>query len=98
MTGKSPKESAVETALQQRVAAAGGVCEKLTSLSGRGFPDRMVILPGGKIFLVELKRPRGGRLSPHQRQRIKQLLTLGVVVQVLCTAEEVDAFMSLAAE
>jgi hypothetical protein len=98
MTGKGPKENAVETALRRRVEACGGVCEKLTSLSRRGFPDRMVILPGGKIFLVELKRPRGGRLSPHQRQRIEKLLTLGVVVQVLCTLDAVDVFIKRAAE
>jgi hypothetical protein len=98
MARKTLKESAVESALRQRVETRGGVCEKLTSLSRRGFPDRMVILPGGKIYLVELKRPRGGRLSPHQRQRLQRLAILGVVVHVLCSVEAVDAFIKQAAE
>jgi hypothetical protein len=72
------KESEIERELIAAVHGRGGVCEKIMCVGKRGFFDRLIILPGGRIIFAEIKRPRGGRISPHQRQYYDKLRTLGV--------------------
>lgn len=90
----SPLESAVEIRLVAGIRARGGFSEKVRAPGRRGFFDRLVVMPGGRVVFVELKRPRGGRLSPHQTERIRTYQKLGCEVFVLRSAEEVDAFLS----
>ncbi|MBR5879532.1 MAG: VRR-NUC domain-containing protein [Akkermansia sp.] len=40
-------------------------------------PDRLVLLPGGRIYFVEMKRPKDGRLSPRQEWWGEKLTALG---------------------
>jgi len=84
------KEAAIEAALYRRVEQLGGICVKMTVLGRRGFVDRLVIMPGGRIIFVELKRPSGGRLSMHQIQWHKQLTALGVAVAVVRNVEDIE--------
>ena len=51
------KEYAVEKHLVQKTQERGGMCIKFTSPGMTGVPDRIVILPGGKIGFAELKAP-----------------------------------------
>lgn len=55
----------VEAFLVKRVQLLGGQSIKLAPMQA-GIPDRLVMLPGGKIFLVEVKAV-GGTLEPIQR-------------------------------
>ena len=52
-----------------------------------GFPDRLVILPGGKMLFIEFKSPTG-TLRPAQRAIISTLQRLGVPVYVCSTTRE----------
>ena len=70
------KESTLEKALVVAVKKAGGLCIKLPASSYRGIPDRLVLLPGSRIFFVELKA-EDGRLSIHQSRFQNILQTLG---------------------
>lgn len=80
----------VEAYLVKRVEAAGGVAVKM-NLRGRvGWPDRLVVLPGGRTIYAELKRPRGGRVSATQAQVHKQLRGLGHTVWLLKNRDEID--------
>ena len=56
----SVSESTIETTLRKAVERAGGKCFKLPAIIYRGIPDRMVLLPGGRLYFVELKKD-GGR-------------------------------------
>ena len=47
-----------------------------------GVPDRIVLLPGGRIAFVELKAP-GKNLRPLQLKRKRQLERLGFSVYVV---------------
>lgn len=96
------KENLIEIELMVRVEALGGVCEKTKVISRRGFFDRLVILPPRKlpgfpprIVFVELKRPRGGRLSPHQKARIAFYEKLGVEVAVVKNSEDIDRLLKV---
>ena len=85
---KDALERTIEAALVKRVTALGGVTIKIMLI--RGFPDRLVFLRGGRVVAVETKRPQGGRLSPHQKQWIDRLRSLGIETAVIHTIEEID--------
>lgn len=70
------KESTIERAFARRVKKAGGLCWKFTSPGTQGVPDRVVILPQGRVFFVELKS-ENGRLSAIQETRLKELSERG---------------------
>lgn len=71
------REAVIERHLMQRVRAAGGVAYKFVSPSHRGVSDRVVCLPNGQTWFIELKSSVG-TLSPLQlvfaaeMQRLKQ--------------------------
>jgi hypothetical protein len=82
-------EKDVEDYLVEMVEAVGGSCEKVTSLSGRGFFDRLVLLPGGIVAFVEVKRPKGAVISMHQKARAERYIRLGATVAVVKNHSEV---------
>ena len=85
-------EAEVEAALVSQVRAAGGVCWKFTSPGTQGVPDRVVILPGGRIGFVELKRT-GALPRPIQVRRIAQLAALGVPVFVCDHTDQIEGVL-----
>ena len=91
MTGtKNQLENEVEGHLRRRVEKAGGVCVKFLPDFARGFPDRIVLLPGGVLVWVETKRPQGGVLSPVQKVQHVLLRRLGQRVEVVWTKDQAD--------
>ena len=87
------RESAIEAELVRRVEAAGGRCEKVQVIGRRGFFDRLVVLPGGRVIFVELKRPRGGRWALHQQLYASAYLALGVEVALVKNQEDIDRLL-----
>ncbi len=51
------RESLIEKHLVAEVKKAGGVAFKFVSPGRRSVPDRIVLLPGGRIVFVECKSP-----------------------------------------
>lgn len=86
-------ERDVESKLERVVRESGGLCLKLDSSSKKGIQDRLVLLPGAKVFFVETKRPDGGRLSVLQKVRRVQIRRMGFPARVIRTGAEVDAFI-----
>ena len=76
------REKAVEAKLTRAVKAEGGMCPKLVSPGTDGMPDRMVLLPKGRIGFVEVKAP-GKKPRPLQQRRHEQVKDLGFSVSVL---------------
>lgn len=83
-------EHQVEAYLVERITALGGVCEKVTSPGGRGYFDRVAVLPGGRVLFIEVKRPKGGAVSFHQRLRHQRYAMLGATVVVIKSLPGVD--------
>jgi hypothetical protein len=86
-------EKDVESYLVDQVEALGGLCPKLISPGGRGFFDRLALLPGGRLTFVEVKRPRGGRVSGHQRELHAAFQALGANVAIVKTKGDVDRLL-----
>lgn len=70
-------EKDIERKLRLIVNAHGGLCLKWVCPGWSGVPDRIVLLPGGRVIFVETKRPKGGRLSELQVWWGKKLKSLG---------------------
>lgn len=86
------REKSMEAKLVDAVKAAGGVCWKFTSPGTSGVPDRIVLLPSGRIAFVEVKAS-GEKLRPLQRLRIRTLRRLGFKAFVLDTPEQVGGII-----
>lgn len=76
------RESFVEKKLRLSTESFRGVAIKFTSPGLNGVPDRIVILPKGKICFVELKAPRR-KPSKMQRYVLRKLYRLGARVAVV---------------
>ena len=92
-TRQTISEKQVENYLVDRVRAAGGVAEKTASPGRRGYFDRVVALPGGRVIFVEVKKPRGWHMPLHQRARHKLYRDLGCEVAVVKTIADVDSLI-----
>jgi hypothetical protein len=64
----------------------------MQSIGRRGFPDRIVILPG-RIIFAELKRPSGGRLSPHQRWYAQKFIAMGHEIVLIRDSADIDRLL-----
>ena len=76
------REQEIEWHLVKAIKSKGGLCLKLSSPSMIGLPDRLCLLPDGKVGFVELKAP-GRKPRPLQLKRYEQLRHLGFPVFVL---------------
>lgn len=85
-------ESEIENKMRQKLKAHGGIFFKFVSPSVSGVPDRICILPHGRIIFVELKR-EGGVVSPRQKYIHKKLRHLGVDVRVVIGMEQAMEFV-----
>lgn len=83
-------ERTIEQALVQRAKQVGALALKWTSPGTTGVPDRIVWLPGGRVFCVELKAP-GQKPTPLQAATHRQLQALGHDVYVVDSKEGVYA-------
>lgn len=70
------------------VKAEGGICPKLVSPGFDGMPDRLALLPGGRMGFVEVKAP-GRKPRPIQELRHRQLMRLGFKVYVLDSTDNI---------
>ena len=66
----------------------GGLCLKWVCPGWRGVPDRILLFPGGRVYFVELKRPKGGKVDPLQTWWKRRLEKLGFKVWHVYSADE----------
>ena len=85
-------ERQVEAYLVKRVKELGGMAYKFTSPAHRGVADRIVCLPNGQTWFVELKT-KGGRLSELQKLHAADLVALNQNYACLWTTEQVDQWL-----
>lgn len=86
------KEVDVQDTLRKRVLSLNGLFVKIMAASLIGFPDALCLFPGGRLVLVELKRPKGGVVSGGQSTLSRVLLAMGFDVRLITTMEDAHAF------
>lgn len=72
-------ESQIEAYLRDEVKKIGGRAYKFVSPGNRGVPDRLVCLPGGRVFFVETK-DAGKKSTSLQKGQQRILRAMGFKV------------------
>lgn len=85
-------EKDVEAYLRGKVKEKGGLALKWVSPGYDGVPDRMVLLPGGRLIFAELK-DAGKKPRKKQRLRHAALRALGFKVFVPDSRDSVDQML-----
>ena len=84
-------ERQIEKYLIDQIEKLGGKCLKFLGTI-TGVPDRIILLPDGSVWFVEVKRP-DGKLSPRQEVVIKEFIKLKQNVIVLKSKEDICNFI-----
>lgn len=87
-------EKLLERKLREAVKLAGGIALKFHCLSFTGMPDRMVLLPGARIYFVELK-DKGKDVKDRQALVHNTLRKLGFEVWVINSELKLQEFIAL---
>ena len=85
-------EKDIEKALRVKIKALGGHALKFSSCIESGYPDRIVLLPGGVLSFVELKS-EGEKPRKLQTIRHAELRDLGFHVEVIDTIDGLNRFI-----
>jgi len=75
-------EKTIENYFKEQLEKHGALVIKLNIYNFNGFPDRMVLLPGERVFFAELKRP-GEKPRKLQGAVHRMLRKLGFRVYVI---------------
>lgn len=85
-------EKDIEKYLVTKAKAYGGYALKWVCPSWNGVPDRIVILPGGRIGFIETKSP-GKTLKPQQERWRERLQRLGFLAYKADSKDDIDEFL-----
>lgn len=86
------REKETEAKLVKAVRKLGGLAPKFVSPGLDGVPDRLVLLPGGKIAFIELKA-ENRKMRPLQVRRKRQLESLGFSVYCINRPEQIGGIL-----
>lgn len=85
-------EKDIERYLRKQVEAAGGLAWKLVCPGCTGVPDRLILLPGGRVYFAEVKDT--GQKPRRRQSRVHDMLrALGFTVFVPDSRAAVDEMM-----
>ena len=85
-------EKTIEKCLVDEVKKQGCLAPKLVSPGMNGLPDRLILMPNGKMAFVEVKAP-GKKPRPLQVARHEILRQLGFKVYVLDDVKEIGGII-----
>lgn len=85
----SLSEKQIEQKLVKKVRAAGGICPKFISPGFDGMPDRLALLPDGRMVFAEIKAP-GKKPRPLQMSRHRLLRSLGYRVFIIDSEDGIE--------
>ncbi len=86
------KERDVERYFKAQLERRGALVFKFVSPGQAGVPDRVVLLPGGRVVFAEMKAP-GEKPRPLQRAVFSRMARAGHPVYIIDSREAVKKFM-----
>nr|DAO91533.1 MAG TPA: Nuclease [Caudoviricetes sp.] len=87
------EEQKIERRLKKEIELIGGKALKFVSPGVSGVPDRIILLPYGRVIFAELKAT-GKKLRPIQELRKKELEKLGFDYWIVDSYEEIDSLLN----
>ncbi|MDU3284310.1 MAG: hypothetical protein E7E80_10810 [Cutibacterium avidum] len=84
------KEGRVQKYAKYRFEALGSLVRKLSYEGRSGAPDLLVILPGGIVWFVEVKKDENTKPDPHQLREHERMRKRGANVFVVGSFKQVD--------
>lgn len=87
-------EKDLEKKLKAGVELKGGIALKLVAIGWAGLPDRLILMPGGKVYFIEMKAPGKALRKLQDVMRLK-LLQMGFICYRIDTLEKVKTFLEL---
>lgn len=90
-------ERDLERKFKDSMETLGCLVFKFVSPGKAGVPDRLVVMPGGRCFFVEMKRP-GGKLRPLQTFWKDRLEAQGAGYYVIDNFDGIEAVMRAVVE
>lgn len=87
------RESTIESRLRIEAKKRGGMAIKFISPGLNGVPDRLVLMPCGRVAFIELKAP-GKTPRASQLKRKEQLERLGFRVYVVDGVEQIGGVLN----
>ena len=84
------REKEIEKMLVNAVKIHGGLALKFVSPNFNGMPDRLILLPFGKIAFAEMK---GRKMRSIQIKRKRQLESLGFSVYCIDGTEQIGGVL-----
>jgi hypothetical protein len=88
-----PRESVIVRMVVKAILARDGIVDKVESRSRRGYFDLIAVLSGA-VFFIETKRPRGGRLLPHQKFLHEAYRKAGARVELIRSEADLNRWLS----
>lgn len=85
-------ESQLEEKFCKKIKKIGGMALKFMSPGRAGVPDRIILMPGGKIYFVEMKSSNGP-VNPIQEYIFEKFEELGFKVHILNSENSVKKFL-----
>ena len=86
-------EKQLEKKFCNKVKAIGGIAFKFLPTLCAGLPDRIVLLPEGNVYFVEMKR-EGGKISPVQKIMFEKFQKLGLPVRIISSEKMIEDFIA----
>jgi len=94
MTNTKVSEKTLEKKLREEVKKLGGLALKFSSSTYTGMPDRIVLMPGGKTYWVELKST-GKKQTPIQTRVERKLYSLEHYVFLIDSLYTLSCFINI---
>lgn len=82
-------EKSIERYLVEQAKQNGLLCLKYSNPNMIGYPDRLLVLPGGRVIWVELKS-KGRKPTKIQQIRMSELTGMGHLVEVIDNKADID--------
>lgn len=82
-------EKAIERYLVEQAKQNGLLCLKYSNPNMVGYPDRLLVLPGGGVVWAELKS-KGRKPTKIQQIRIAELIGMGHLMKVIDNKADID--------
>lgn len=86
----STPEGKIQKYAKERFEAIGGLVRKMAFEGRRAATDLLVILPGGIIWFVEVKKDENTKPDPHQLREHERMRKRGANVFVVGSFKQVD--------